>query len=242
MSFVPIDRLRSGAQELGIELGDDQLTRLDRFAEFLVEANKLFNLTRITQPDEIVTSHYLDSLTCLAAFEPSDGAKVIDVGSGPGFPGMPIKIARPDLSVVLLEATRKKADFISEAIRLLDLSDASALNDRAEEIGRDKAHREKYDIAYARALSEMKVVAELCLPLVKVGGVVVAQKSSDIDEELASARPIIGQIGGQIREIKQITIPDTTIIRQLVIITKTAPTSANFPRSYSRITASRGRK
>lgn len=242
MSFIPIDKLRSGAQKLGIELSDDQLSRLDRFAEFLVEANELFNLTRITEPDEIVSSHFLDSLTCLAALEPESGASVIDVGSGPGFPGLPVKIARPDLSVTLLEATRKKSDFISDAISLLDLNDTVSLNARAEEIGRDIAHREKFDIAYARALSEMKVLAELCLPLIKVGGVVIAQKSADIEEELVSARPIIGQLGGRVKEIRQITIPGTQITRQLVIIVKTASTPADFPRPYARIAASKSRR
>ena len=235
MTFLPLNILRDGAAELGIDLSESRLAHLDDFAAFLVEANSRFNLTRITQPQDIVTSHYLDSFTCLAALDVKPGGRVIDVGSGAGFPGIPIKIARPDLSVTLLEATRKKSDFIAEAIRRMGLENTIALNARAEAIGRDPEHRERYDAAYARALSELRVLAELCLPLVRQGGYVVAQKGRDIDDELLAAKPIIDRLGGRVEDVKQIPIPGTDIIRQLVVIEKAKPTPAGYPRAYARI-------
>ncbi|MCL5103831.1 MAG: 16S rRNA (guanine(527)-N(7))-methyltransferase RsmG [Armatimonadetes bacterium] len=239
MSFLPLERLCSGASELGIELTGHQLDQLDRFAEFLVEINLRFNLTRITDPEDIVTSHYLDSLTCLAALNVKPGERIMDVGAGAGFPGIPIKIARPDIDLTLLEATRKKVDFMNEAIDLLGLENAIAVHGRAEEIGHDTAYRERFGVVYARALSGMKVLVELCLPLVRVGGYVVAQKSSDIEQELAAARPMIGQLGGQIERMPSIHIPGTDITRTLVLIGKVKPTPERFPRAYGRIVAGR---
>lgn len=237
MPFLPLDTLRAGAAELGIDLTDAQLAQFDDFAALLVETNNYLNLTRITQPEDIVASHYLDSLTCLAALEVKQYARVIDVGSGAGFPGIPIEIARPDLNVTLLEATRKKVDFMTEAIERLGLQNAVAMTARAEEIGLDPQHRERYDVVYARALSELRVLAELCLPLVREGGHLVAQKSRDIDEELAAAKPIIGQLGGRVEDIRQLQIPGTDITRQLILISKFRPTPAGYPRVYSRIIA-----
>jgi 16S rRNA (guanine527-N7)-methyltransferase len=235
MPYIPIDELRAGALELDIELTDEQLEQFDRFAEFLVQTNEKFNLTRITEPHEMVTSHFLDSLTCLAALKPKKGARIIDVGAGAGFPGIPIKIVRPDLRVTLLDSTFKKVKFMSDAVEMLGLEGAQPLHGRSEQIGRDKDFRERFDIAYARALSELRVLSELCLPLVKVGGHVVAQKSEEIDEELATARPVIGQLGGRVQDVIQIRIPLTEVTRRLVIISKTKPTPEVFPRPYGRI-------
>lgn len=240
MSFLPLELLKSGAQKLEIELTDQQLQQFDDFASFMVETNQKFNLTRITEPEDIVVSHLLDSLTCLAAFPIKDEASVIDVGAGPGFPGIPIKIVRPDIKVTLMDATYKKVEFLTEAVMRLGLEDVDPLYARAEEAGRDPRYRERYDVAFARALSEMKIVAELCLPLVRVGGKVIAQKSTDIDGELAQAKPIIGQLGGTINGIKDIGIPCSDITRRLVVISKVKPTPKEFPREYAKIARKKG--
>lgn len=235
MAFLPLDVLRSGALDLGIGLAQAQLEQLDRFASLLVETNRTLNLTRITDPPEIVTGHYLDSLTCLAAVRLPDGARCIDVGTGAGFPGIPVAIARPDLRVVLMDSSRKKLGFIAAAAEEIGLTNTETLHARAEEVGRDPAHRERYDIAFARALSELKVLAELCLPLVRVDGRVIAQKSAEIEEELAQARPVIGQLGGVVESVTEQVVPGTRIVRRLVVMRKTRPTPERFPRPYARI-------
>ncbi|MCE5315413.1 MAG: 16S rRNA (guanine(527)-N(7))-methyltransferase RsmG [Armatimonadota bacterium] len=239
MSYISIAELSAGALELGIELSEEQLGLFDRFAEFLVQTNMKFNLTRITDPGGIVASHFLDSLTCLRAVDFKNGDRVIDVGAGPGFPGLPMKIARPDLHVTLLDSTFKKVKFISDAAEMLELEGIEAMQGRAEDVGRNKDFRERFDVACARALSELRVLAELCLPLVRVGGYVIAQKSGEIDDELASARPVIGQLGGCVRDVVRMRIPGTEIDRQLVVISKTKPTPDTFPRPYSRIAKSK---
>jgi len=235
MPFLPIHLLRSGASELGIELFRDQLDQLDEFASLLVEANRRFNLTRITDPGEIVINHYLDSLLCLWALDLQPGARIIDVGTGAGFPGLPIKIARPDLALTLLDSTSKKIAFLSEAVRALGLDNVEPVHARAEQLSHQKSHRERFDTVYARALADLRVLAELCLPFVHVGGRVVAPKSDDIDEEIAAARPIIGQLGGEIEKTVRTHIPGTDIARRIVVIVKTRQTPSGFPRPYSRI-------
>ncbi len=235
MSFLPIEMLRDGACELGIQLDDSQIESLDKFALMIVETNRFLNLTRITEPVEIVKSHYLDSFTCLAALTIPQGARIIDIGAGAGLPGIPIKIARPDLEVTLLDSSRKKLKFVEEAIAQLGIEGVNFVHARAEEAGRNPAHREAYDVALARALAEMKILVELCLPLVKVGGTLIAQKSDGAKDEINTARPFTGQLGGKIDKIKRITVPCTDITRRLVIISKSKPTPLGFPRSYSQI-------
>ena len=236
MPFLPLDTLRSGASELGIHLSDEQIDLMDRFASLLVEKNKLFNLTRITEPMEIVSSHYLDSLTCLSAVKIKPGLSAIDIGTGAGFPGIPIKIARPDIHMTLLDSSLKKLRFIEDMVEELGMEGVRIIHARAEMIANNPVHREHYDIAFARALSEMKVLAELCLPLVNVGGSLIAQKSDTTDEEISAAKPIIGQLGGKIEKIIRVTIPGTDITRRIVVVSKIESTPVQFPRTYAKIT------
>ena len=249
--FLPLELLRSGASELGIELTQTQLEQFESFAELLVETNREFNLTRITEPREIVTNHYLDSLTCLQAVEIERGSRLIDIGTGAGFPGIPIKIARPDLNLALLESSRKKAGFVSSAIAELGLEKVEVVCTRAEDAGRETGLREKYDVAVTRALSEMKVLAELCLPLVRVGGCLVAQKSTDVSGlgcpettggELDEARAIIGQLGGSLEKVVGVTIPHTDVTRRLVVVRKVRPTPERFPRAYAKISKGKAQR
>lgn len=248
MPFLPLDLLRAGALELGIDLSERQLEQCDEFAVMVVEANRQFNLTRIIEPEEMVIHHYLDSLLCLSAVDITRGAKVIDIGTGAGFPGVPVKIARPDLAVTLLDATFKKIRFLSEAIEKLGMQGVEMVHARAEELAHEKSHprgaryREQFDLACVRALSEMKVAAELCVPLVKVGGRMLAAKSAGIDEELRAARPIIGELGGTIEKIVRTHIPTTDIVRQFVVVVKSKPTPERFPRPYGMITRKKHEK
>lgn len=239
MSFLALDLLRDGARELGVELTGEQLDLLDRFAMQLIETNKTLNLTRIREPDEIVTGHYLDSFTCLAAADIRPNSRVIDIGTGAGFPGVPIKVARPDLDVTLLDSSRKKLGFIEEAAAELGIEDIALVHSRAEDAGRDPNHRGRYDVAFARALADMTILAELGLPLVKVGGMLIAQKSEAADKEIEAAKPVIGQLGGRIDRISRIRIPGTEIVRSLVVIGKKKPSPPVFPRAYAEIARKR---
>ncbi len=241
MPFLPLELLKTGASELGIELSDHQLEQFDRYASVLVDANSRFNLTRITSPEAMVTDHILDSLLCLWAVELAAHARVIDVGTGAGFPGLAIKIVRPDLQVDLLDGTAKKVGFLRDVIAELGLADVEAVHARAEELGRDKAHRERYDLVTARALADLTVLAELCLPFARPGGRVIACKGPEVGEELAAARQMISKLNGTVEKTVRTRIPTTDIGRTMVVMTKIRPTPNEFPRHYSQIAVTRAR-
>lgn len=229
------ERLIAGALELGVKIDDAQAEKFAEYTKLLLEWNEKFNLTSIADPEEIVVKHYLDSLTCLNAAKFRKGDAVADVGTGAGFPGVPIAIVRPDLKITLIEATNKKLTFLDEVCRRLDLSQIELVHSRAEEAGRMPEHRERYNIVVARAVSEMRTLAEYCLPLVKVGGVFIAMKGPDIDGELAGARPGIGNLGGERPEIIRLTLPGTDIRRSIIVIKKLKATPEEFPRHGSKI-------
>lgn len=235
MVVLPLDLLRSGAEALGVELRPDQLGQCDAFAALMLEANRDLNLTRIVEPREMVTGHFLDSLACFAAMAVPPAARVIDIGTGAGFPGVPVKIARPDLAVTLLDSSRKKLAFLGRALETLGLEDVELVRARAEEAGRDPSHRERYEIALARAVADMKALVELGLPLVKFGGALVAYKSEHIEEELDAARPMIGQLGGKVVNTARVALPHTDIARKLVVVEKVEQCPKGFPRPYARI-------
>ena len=221
--------LADGARELGVGLSADQLDRFSRFADLLIEWNARFNLTSIVEPREIVIKHFLDSLSVMKVL-PASAKRVIDIGAGAGLPGFPIKIARPDLTVVLVEATRKKCDFMTAIIKELKLYNVFVVNARAEEVGRDPDHREYYDVAVARAVADLPVLVEYLLPLVKVGGKAIAQKSRNVAEEIERAESAILVLGGLDAEVKPITVPGLPDERNLIVIDKLAATPEEYPR------------
>jgi 16S rRNA (guanine527-N7)-methyltransferase len=241
MPFLPLDKLKSGALDIGIELSDTQLARFDEFAAFLVDTNEKFNLTRITDPEAIVANHYLDSLLCLGAVEFAHGGRVIDIGTGAGFPGIVLKIARPDLIVTLVDSTFKKVRFLQEAIERLGLSGIEPVHARAEELAAEHGMRERFDIACCRALAELRIAAELCLPFVRLGGRMIAQKGEDVDQEIAGARALIGKLGGRVEKIVRVHIPGTEIVRGLVVVQKAKQTPCAFPRDYAQIAKTKKR-
>jgi 16S rRNA (guanine527-N7)-methyltransferase len=242
MAFLDLDMLKSGCSDLWLELTDEQLRVLDEFASLMCDCNTRFNLTRITEPQAIVTNHYLDSLTCLSAIRLHEGASVVDVGTGAGFPGIPIKVVRPDVRVTFMDSTVKKLDFIKDAAASLGIDGVDFAHARAEDAGHKRQHREHYDAAFARALADMSVLAEFCLPLVRVGGQVIAQKSDGIEKELDAARPIIGELGGVVEKIARVHLPHTEIVRTIVVITKTKLCPQMFPRPYPSILAGKGKR
>ncbi len=232
--MINTELLRQGALELGVELGPRETGLFVRLADSLTEANRRFNLTAITQEDRIVTEHFLDSLTALRAADPR-GKKVLDVGTGGGYPGLPLAIVCPEARCTLMDATAKKIRYVNDVCRELGLDNAAGIAARAEEAGRLPEYREAYDIVYARAVSDMLILCELCLPFAAVGGLFVAMKSAGAGEEAKRAEEQIAKLGGRIRDILCFDIPGTTIGRSLIITEKLSPTPRRFPRDYARI-------
>jgi len=201
--------------------------QFDLYSQELLKWNEMTNLTAITEPEEIKTKHFLDSLTVLDIL-PENTRTLIDIGSGAGFPGLPIKIARPDVSVTLIEAVGKKVDFLNHLIGKLELKNIQAIHTRAEEIGQLPEYREKYDVATARAVAELKILVEYALPLIKIGGVFIAQKILGT-LEVEQAKNAIEILGGKIKEIRDASLPGLEF-HQLVIIEKIKPTPEKYPR------------
>lgn len=217
--------------ECGIILSEDQSAKLDKLASYMVEYNKNVNLTRITEPDEIVEKHYIDSILPLTMVDVPCGTKVIDVGAGAGFPSLPMKIYRPDLEFTLLDSSNKRITYLESACKLLGIS-CDTVHARGEELGRDGKYREKYGLAAARAVASLNVLCEYCLPFVRTGGMFMALKGEK--DETQDAENAIKQLGGRIKEVKKYTLPGGDK-RNLVIIEKTAPTPPQYPRASAKI-------
>jgi 16S rRNA (guanine527-N7)-methyltransferase len=226
---IDLDLLASGARTFDLDLLPAQLEQFARYADLLIEWNLRFNLTTIVDPREIVIKHFLDSLSAVRSIPPGP-IKLIDVGAGAGLPGIPIKLVRPEISLVLLEATRKKCDFLQAVVADLPLSDAQVINARAEEAGRLEDHREQYDIAIARAVAEMPTLIEYLLPFVKIGGCAVAQKSKEAAQETQHAAVAIVTLGGRVREVTPAVVPELNEARYLIIVEKIDRTPDKYPR------------
>ena len=205
---------------------------LERYCSLLLEQNQMMNLTAITDPDQVVDLHMLDSAALLTVDDFS-GKKVIDVGTGAGFPGMVLRILEPDFDLTLLDSLGKRIDFLKEVCSQLGLARVDCVHARAEEYA--AGHRQQYDIAASRAVANLNVLCELALPLVKVGGQFLAMKSVSSDDEIAGARGAIGQLGGRIADIRDYTVPETEVRHRLVIVEKVKDTPAIYPRSFARI-------
>lgn len=224
------DLLTAGLTAL--DLDPAAAEQLVRYAELLLEKNKVMNLTAITGERDVATLHLLDCAALAAQLDLS-GKRVIDVGTGAGFPGMVLAILTPDARFTLLDSLGKRVDFLKEVQTDLALKNVTCVHARAEEFAAQ--HREQFDLAASRAVAQLNVLCELALPLVKVGGQFLAMKSVSSDDEIAGARGAIGQLGGRIADIRDYTVPETEVRHRLVIVEKVKDTPAIYPRSFARI-------
>lgn len=219
----------------GLSLPKEFIPNLLAFEERLLETNKVMNLTAITEPWEMMKKHYWDSIYPLSLGCFSDGERVIDVGCGGGFPSMPLKIANPALDITMMDSLQKRLTFLDGAIEALALRDIRTLHLRAEDAGKNPAHREQYDKVVSRAVAELSKLCEYCLPLCKVGGALIAYKGASAEEELERARNAIGQMGGKVEKIHLYTLPEEEDKRAIIIIRKMKATPKQFPRSPKQI-------
>ena len=224
------ETLERGLRPLG--MGTDLIPRLAGFAEMVLERNRVMNLTAITEPGDVAALHLLDSLELLPLAGMTSGS-VVDVGCGAGFPGVPLAIAGPELRVTLLDSLGKRVDFLREACGKLGLENTECVHARAEEFAGER--RESFDYAVSRAVAALPVLCELCLPLVKVGGRMLAMKSSNSEEELRLAGRAIGLLGGKVEWVKDYTIPTTDVTHRVICIRKVSPSPAKYPRRFAQI-------
>ena len=227
--------LKRGLFQFNCEVTELQEKRLEIYSEMLVEWNKKINLTAVTDPAGISVKHFLDSIIPVIEIPMSKGAEAADVGTGAGFPGMPVKIMRDDLKFTFIDSLNKRINFLKEVSERLEINDNKFLHSRAEDAGRAKEYRGKFDYTVSRAVAPLRILGEYCIPLLKMGGIFMAYKSYDIDDEINEAKSIIGNIGGKIGDIKEIKIPDTDIVRKIVLIEKVRETPEQFPRRSNKI-------
>ena len=226
--------LTEKVKELSIVLNDKQIQQFEQYYNILVEWNKVMNLTAITEYEEVVEKHFLDSLSIVkvGSFDQKKltGKSVIDIGTGAGFPGIPLKIAFPELKITLLDSLNKRVNFLNEVIEMLGLKDVTAVHGRAEDYARHADYREQFDLCVSRAVANLSTLSEYCLPYVKTGGHFIPYKSGRIQEELTEAKTAIKILGGSLEKTEKFQLADTDMERSFVVIRKIQPTGKKFPR------------
>ena len=223
-------RLIENMRMISVELTDKQMSQFIKFYEMLVEWNKVMNLTGITEYEEVVMKHFVDSLS-IVKINGLDGVKsIIDVGTGAGFPGIPLKIVFPEMKITLLDSLNKRINFLNAVIEELGLEDIETIHGRAEDFAKKEHYREQYDLCVSRAVANLSTLSEYCLPYVKVGGSFIPYKSGEIDEELNNSKKAVQILGGEIEDVVKFQLPDTDIGRSFVKIKKNKNTAKKYPR------------
>ena len=221
-------KMKESLKELNIEISEKQLNQFYNYMNILIEWNKVMNLTNITEPEEIIQKHFVDSLTVLKSIKENDS--IIDVGTGAGFPGIPIKIAFPETRITLLDSLNKRIKFLEEVINKLELKNIETIHGRAEEVAHNKKYREKYDIAIARAVAPLNVLSEYLLPFVKIGGYAICMKGAKGKEEAEEVKNAIKILGGEITNSREFNLPNTEMARVIIEIEKIKNTEKKYPR------------
>lgn len=216
------------ANKLGINISNNEMEEYYKYMNLLINWNEKMNLTAITEPNDIIDKHFIDSITILKYIE--SNKNIIDVGTGAGFPGIPIKILRKNNNITLLDSLNKRLNFLNEVIDQLELKEISTFHSRIEDAGQDKNLRKKFDIVTSRAVASLNVLAEYMIPLVKINGICICMKGSNIEEEIKDAKNAIEVLGGKIEKIDTIILPGTDMSRNIIIIRKIKDTPSRFPR------------
>lgn len=227
-----MELLEEGARRWGLDLASEALTNFQTYYEELIAWNERANLTAITDYQEVQIKHFLDSLSCLLVLAglPIDRWRHLDIGAGAGFPGLPLKIARPQMELVLLEAKKKRVGFLQHLVERLELPEVAIIRGRAEELGQRQGHRERYDLVLARAVATLPVLLEYALPLCRMGGIFLAQKGPDIREELETSQVALRVLGGRLREVRGLELLHSMGHRNLVVVEKVTSTPEKYPR------------
>lgn len=220
--------------ELGLELNNKQINQFMKYYELLVEWNKVMNLTAITEYEEVVEKHFVDSITIIKALEKEyieySIYSIIDIGTGAGFPGIPLKIVFPHLKVTLLDSLNKRIKFLNTVINELELEDIDTIHGRAEDFAKQKEYREQYDLCVSRAVANLATLSEYCLPYVSISGYFIPYKSGDIEQELKDSKKAVDILGGKISDVVRFDLPGTDIKRSMIVINKVKSTNKKYPR------------
>ncbi|MDO4170882.1 MAG: 16S rRNA (guanine(527)-N(7))-methyltransferase RsmG [Lachnospiraceae bacterium] len=225
-----MEELRRKANLIGISLTDKQCNQFQTYYEFLIEKNKVMNLTGITEKQEVIDKHFIDSLALASKFDLSKNWKVLDLGTGAGFPGIPLKIAFPNLEITLLDSLNKRIKFLDEVIEMLSLSDIYTIHGRAEDFAKKGKLRNQFDLCVSRAVANLSSLSEYCIPYLKKGGFFISYKSGNVEEEVKQAQNAIHILGGKLQDVKEFKIPETDISRTFVMIEKRKETPNKYPR------------
>lgn len=224
------DRFLKSLEKLNIHLNEKQVYQFMKYYEMLIETNKVMNLTAITDFDEVIDKHFVDSLALIQAIDLNKELKVIDVGTGAGFPGIPLKIAFPELDILLLDSLNKRIHFLDQVISELGLENIQTIHGRAEDFGKNSLYREKFDLCVSRAVANLSTLSEYCVPFVKVDGYFISYKSGKVQEELDASRHAVDILGGKVEKCLNYALADTDMERSLVVIHKLKPTKKAYPR------------
>lgn len=225
-----ITKFEKALEKLNIHLSEKQMDQFMKYYEMLIETNKVMNLTAITEFDEVIDKHFVDSLALIQVIELNRPLKVIDVGTGAGFPGIPLKIAFPELEIVLLDSLNKRINFLNQVIDTLGLEKIRAIHGRAEDFGKNTAYREQFDLCVSRAVANLSTLSEYCVPFVQVGGKFIPYKSGKVQEELEISKKAVDILGGKLESCMTYALADTDMERSLVVIEKVKTTKKAYPR------------